>query len=69
MLKERGREDVIAAMRRHCIGVHTLNDALPYDIVEACKHTWAEGLEIVRRMETEALPHRGARPSTASRSA
>jgi hypothetical protein len=54
VLKERGRDDVIAALRRHCIGVHTLNDALPYDIVEACKHPWAEGLEIVRRMETEA---------------
>ena len=54
LLKERGREDVIAAMRRQSIGVHTLWDAAPYDSVAAAKHDWAEGLEIVRRMQMEA---------------
>ena len=54
VLKDRGRADVIAALRQHCIGVHTRWDGQPYDAVEAASREWAEGLEAVRRMETEA---------------
>jgi hypothetical protein len=54
LLKERGREDVIAAMRRHSIGVHTLHDAQPYDAVEAASREWDEALAIVREMQREA---------------
>ncbi len=54
LLKDRGREDVLAAMRQQFIGVHTLWDAAPYDSVAAAKHEWAEGLEIVRQMQTQA---------------
>lgn len=54
VLRDRGRDDVIAAMRRHCIGVHTLYDGAPYDAVIAAERDWAGGLEAVRQMETEA---------------
>lgn len=48
LLKERGRQDVIASLQRHSIGVHTLNAGQPYDAVEAAKHDWAGGLEVCR---------------------
>ena len=54
LLKERGREDVIGAMRRHSIGVHTRWDGMPYDATEAAAREWDEGLSAVRQMETEA---------------
>jgi hypothetical protein len=54
VLKQRGRQDVIDAMRRHCIGVHTRWDGQPYDAVVVLGKTWDEGLEEVRKLENEA---------------
>ncbi len=54
LLKERGREDVIAALKRHSVGVHTLSHDQPVAAVQAAGVDWDEGLEICRRMETEA---------------
>lgn len=54
VLKDRGREDVIAALRQHCIGVHTRWDGQPYDAVVALGKSWDEGLEEVRKLEKEA---------------
>ncbi len=54
VLKERGRTDVIAALRRQSIGVHTLYDGQPYDAVLAAGLDWAGGMEVCRRMHGEA---------------
>ena len=54
VLKQRGRDDVIAAMREHCIGVHTRWDGQPYDAVAVLGLPWEDGLEAVRQLEREA---------------
>ncbi len=54
LLRERGRTDVIAALKRHSIGVHTLRHDQPYDTVLAANLDWAAGLEVCRQMEGEA---------------
>ncbi len=54
LLKERGRQDVIAALTRHCIGVHTLSHDQPYHSVAASDLDWAGGLEVCRQSLTKA---------------
>lgn len=53
LLRERGREDVIASLGRHAIGAHALHQAQPYDAVLAAGLDWAGGLEVVRQMHGE----------------
>src|SRR5574341_1439675 len=55
LLKQRGREDVIAAVKRHAVGVHTLSHAQPVAAVRAAGLDWAAGLEVCRQMEGEAF--------------
>ena len=54
LLRDRGRDDVIAALKQHCIGVHTLHEAQPYEASLAADLDWDGGLDVVRRMEREA---------------
>ncbi len=54
VLRQRGRQDVIAALKRHSVGVHTRYDAQPYDATLATELDWAGGLEVCRRMQGEA---------------
>ena len=54
LLKERGRQDIIQAMKRQLIGVHNLADDSPREFVVAAQSDWNEGLEKVRKMEHEA---------------
>jgi len=55
LLKERGRHDVIAALRQHSVGVHTLSHRQPVAAVRAAALDWEEGLEVCRQMEGEAF--------------
>ena len=54
LLKERGRQDIIQAMKRQLIGVHNLADDSPREFVVAAQSDWNEGLDEVRKMEHEA---------------
>ncbi len=51
LLKARGRDDVIAALKRHSVGVHTLQHDQPYDTVRVADLDWPQGLEVCREME------------------
>ncbi len=51
LLKARGRDDVIAALKRHSVGVHTLQHDQPYDAVRVADLDWQEGLQVCREME------------------
>jgi hypothetical protein len=55
LLEERGREDIIGALRRHCVGVHTLAHDQPVSAVVAADLDWAGGLEVCRQAEGEAF--------------
>jgi peptidoglycan/xylan/chitin deacetylase (PgdA/CDA1 family) len=51
LLRERGRLDVIAAVNRHTVGLHTLSHRQPYASVQAAETDWSGGLEIYRKHE------------------
>ncbi len=53
-LRERGRADVIAALKRHTVGVHTLAHEQPVAAVQVADLDWHSGLEVCRRLEGEA---------------
>jgi hypothetical protein len=55
LLTQRGREDVIAAVKRHSVGVHTLSHEQPVTAVQVAELDWAAGLEVCRRNEREAF--------------
>jgi hypothetical protein len=54
LLKERARDDVIAAVKQHSVGVHSLAHDQPVAAVQAAELDWDGGLDVCRRMEGEA---------------
>jgi len=54
LLKERARDDVIAAVKRHSVGVHTLSHDQPVAAIRVADLDWAAGLEVCRQMDGEA---------------
>ena len=55
LLEDRGRQDVIDAIKCHSVGVHTLSQEQPYASVEAAELDWHQGLELYRKSEGEAV--------------